>query len=284
MNRTSFPLEQDMEYVRVNGYRVRFLEKGKGFPLLLLHGLGASLEWWQFNVDPLSRHYRVIALDFIGFGYSSKLLSEYSLSNASKFLISFLDTLKIKKISLIGNSMGGLISLSTALQYPERIEKLVLVDNAGFGRELSFILRLGSLFPVGEIVLALRNKFTANILLSQLFYNPQKLPPNLTSCVLRILDLPHSSDVLLRALRYGVNLRGLRRDIWKPIQGKVSLLNHPTLIIWGDEDKIISVDQAYRGKRMISRSKLHIFEKCGHLPQVEWAEEFNHLVLGFLQS
>lgn len=274
----------NVKYTNVDSYRVRLQEKGDGFPLLLMHGLGASLEWWQFNVDSLSRKYRVIALDFLGFGYSSREINEYSLSYASKFLFSFLDTLEIDKASLLGNSMGGLISLSAALEYPERIEKLVLVDNAGFGRELSFILRLGSLFPVGELALALRNKLTVNTLLSQLFYDPQKLPPNLVDCVLRIFNLPRSSQTLLRILRYGVDVKGLKRDVWKPLQEKIGFLSCPTLIIWGRQDRITPVDQAYRGQKLIKNAALHIFEKCGHMPQVEWAEEFNDLVLDFLDS
>jgi 4,5:9,10-diseco-3-hydroxy-5,9,17-trioxoandrosta-1(10),2-diene-4-oate hydrolase len=272
------------KYMNVDSYRIRFQEKGEGFPLLLMHGLGASLEWWQYNVNSLSRKYRVITLDFLGFGYSSRQINEYSLSYASKFLISFLDTLEIDKAFLLGNSMGGLISLSVALEYPERIEKLVLVDNAGFGRELSFILRLGSLFPVGELALALRNKFTVNMLLSQLFYDPQKLPPDLVDCVLRIFNLPYSSKALLRTLRCGVDLQGLKRDVWKPLQEKISVLICPTLIIWGVQDKITPVNQAYRGQKLIEQAALYIFEKCGHMPQVEWAEEFNNLVLDFLES
>ena len=274
----------NVKYMNVDSYRIRLQEKGGGFPLLLMHGLGASLEWWQFNVDSLSRKYRVIALDFLGFGYSSREINEYSLSYASKFLISFLDTLEIDKASLVGNSMGGLISLSTALAYPERIEKLVLVDNAGFGRELSFIIRLGSLFPVGELALALRNKFTVNMLLSQLFYDPQKLPLNLVDSVLRIFNLPHSSKALLRALRSSVDLKGLKRDVWKPLQEKINLLSCPTLIIWGHQDKITPVDQAYQGEKLIKEAALYIFDKCGHMPQVERAEEFNNLVLDFLES
>lgn len=273
-----------MKYLNINGHRIRFLEKGEGFPLLLLHGLGASIEWWQFNINSLSQKYRVIALDFLGFGYSSKEISEYSLSYASKFLVSFLDVLKINKASLIGNSMGGLIALSTALQNPERIEKLVLVDNAGFDRELTFILRLASLFPIGELALALRNRFTVNMLLSQLFYNPKKLPPNLINCVLKIYELPLSREVLLRILRYGVNLQGLKRNILHPILERISSLGHQTLIVWGEQDKITPVDQAYKGKRLIKHSKVQTFEKCGHMPQVEWAEEFNQLVLDFLKS
>lgn len=273
-----------MKYVSVNKHRIRFVEKGKGFPLILIHGLGASIEWWQHNIDFLSQKYRVIAFDFPGFGYSSKILNEYSLSYASKLIISFLDALGIRKASLIGNSMGGLISLSTALQYPQRIEKLILVDNAGFGRKLSFLLRLGSLFPVGELVLALRNQHTVKILLTQLFYNSKKLPSNLTHSILKIFDLPHRGEVFLHALRSGINVWGLKEEILSPIVEKTNLLSPPALIVWGAQDRIIPVSQAYRGNKLINHSRLYIFEKCGHMPQVEHAEEFNHLVLDFLET
>lgn len=273
-----------MKYVCLDNLRIRFVEKGKGFPLVLIHGLGASVEWWQYNIDFLSQRYRVIAFDFPGFGYSSKILNEYTLSYSSKLLISFFDALGIPKAFLIGNSMGGLISLSAALQYPERVEKLVLVDNAGFGRKLSLLLRIGSLFPVGELVLALRNQYTVKILLNQLFYDSSKRPSNLTNCVLRIFDLSQSGEVFLRALRSGINVSGLKDEILSPILEKTTLLSLPTLIVWGAQDRIIPVSQAYRGQALINHSRLCVFENCGHMPQVEHAEEFNHLVLNFLES
>jgi len=272
-----------MRYVNVDGRRIRFLEQGEGFPLLLVHGLGASVEWWQFNVNFLSQKYRVMAFDFHGFGHSSKAMEKFSLSYASKFLVSFFDTLKIDKVSLVGNSMGGLISLYTALQYPERIEKLVLVNNAGFGQKISFLLRLSSLFPVGELALILRNQFTVKILMDQLFYDPKKLPLRLVNYALKIYDLPESGKALLQTLRSGINLWGLKKEIWYPILKKVASLPHPTLIVWGEQDRITPVSQAYRGQELIKHSNLYIFERCGHMPQIEWAEEFNHLVLDFLE-
>ncbi|MFB0566770.1 MAG: alpha/beta fold hydrolase [Candidatus Aminicenantaceae bacterium] len=269
--------------MKIKGYNIRFIEKGEGFPLLLIHGLGASLEWWQFNIDCISQKYRVIAFDFLGFGYSTKSLEEYSLSYASEFLISLLDAFKIEKAILIGNSMGGIIALNTAIQFQQRVEKLVLVSNAGFGRKLSYLLCLGSIFPIGELALALRNEFTVRILLSQLFSDPKKLPLNLIHCVQKIFDLHRSPDAFLKTLRSGVNIRGLKKAVWHPVVKKAPSLPHPTLIIWGEHDKIIPVYQAYLGHKLIKHSELCILKKCGHTPQVERPDEFNRLVLEFLE-
>lgn len=272
------------QYIEVDGYSIRFFEKGKGPPVLLIHGLGASIEWWQFNLDILSQKYRVIAFDFLGFGLSSKPEIEFNLDVATKFLFSFLDAFNLPRASLIGNSMGGLVALSSALSAPERVENLVLVNNAGFGSELSIFLRLGAVFPIGELALAIKNRITVKMILSQMFYDPKKLPEQMVNCVLEIFNRPQSGETLLKVLRYGVTLKGLKKKIWFPLIEKASFLPHRTLILWGANDRIIPVSQAYVGDRLLKNSQLHIFEKCGHVPQVECPEEFNRAVLDFLES
>lgn len=279
---SSVPLKET--YISINGYDVRMSEKGSGPAVILLHGLGGSLEWWELNLNALSQKYRVIAFDFLGFGYSAKPKIRFSLDVASDFMLSFLDAFDLSKASLIGNSMGGLIALSTASKIPERVDKLILVDNAGFGPELSFILRLASVYPVGEFALAIRNRFTARMILSHLFYDSKKLPSRLVNCVLRVFDLPRTGEACLEVLRSGVNLRGLRNRIWFSIVEKASSLPQKTLIIWGVNDRITPLFQAYTGKSLIKNSKLLVFQKCGHLPQVEWAEKFNRSVMNFLES
>lgn len=271
-------------YISVNGHKIRFLESGKGPPLILIHGLGGSLEWWEFNLDAFSQKYCVIAFDFFGFGLSSKPEVRFSLDFASEFMVSFMDTFQLSKASIIGNSLGGLIALFTALKKPERIDKLVLVDSAGFGSELSVLLRIGSVFPVGELALVLRNHLTVKIFLSRLFHDRRKIPSHMIDCVLRMFSLPRTGKVCLRVLRSGVNLKGLKEDIFLSVIKRASSLPHKTLIVWGADDKVTSVRQAYKGRGLIKNSRLHIFEKCGHLPQVEWSEKFNRLVLGFLES
>jgi pimeloyl-ACP methyl ester carboxylesterase len=279
---SSAPLRET--YISVNEYDVRISEKGSGPSVILLHGLGGSLEWWELNFHALSQKYRVIAFDFLGFGHSAKPKIRFSLDVASDFMLSFLDVLALSRVSLIGNSMGGLIALHTASKIPERIDKLILVDNAGFGSRLSLVLRLASVYPIGEFALATRNHFTARMFLSHLFYDSRKLPARFVDCVLRIFDLPRTAEAFLEVLRFGVNLKGLRDNIWVSIVEKAPSLPHKTLIIWGAEDKITPLSQACTGKNLIKNSKLLVFEKCGHLPQMEWADNFNRSVVNFLES
>jgi len=278
----TFPLKE--KYISIAGYKIRFKEQGNGHPLILLHGLGSSLEWWDYNIEALSQKYRVIALDFPGFGLSSKSEVKLSLDFTSRFMESFLDAFHLPQASLIGNSMGGLIALYTALRIPERIERLILVDPAGFGPNLSVLMRAGALYPVGELALALRNRIFVRFYLSRMFYDRKKVPSSLIDTVLRIFSLPKSQKVCLQVLRYGVNLRGLREKIWLPVVEKASSLYHKTLIIWGAEDRIVPLNQAYLGERLIKNSRLHVFERCGHIPQVEYPVKFNRVVFSFLES
>ena len=272
------------DYLSVAGHRIRFLEKGKGSPLVLLHGLGGSLEWWEYNLDAFAQKHRTIAFDFPGFGLSSKSGLDFRHGSASDFLVSFLDVFQLNKASLLGSSMGGLVAFLTAASWPERVDKLVLVDNAGFGVKLSFPLRLGTVYPFGEIVLSLRSRAVARLFLSRLFYDSQKIPEHLIPTVLKFFDLPQTRKACLRVLRSGVDLRGLKKDIWIRFLDKAGSLPHKTLIVWGMNDKVAPLSQAYVGRELIRNSQLHVFDKCGHLPQVEWPEEFNRVVLDFLGS
>ena len=187
------PLEE--KYISIAGYKIRFIERGSGHPLILLHGLGSSLEWWDYNIEALSQKYRVIAFDFPGFGLSSKSEANLSLDFASRFMESFLDAFHLPQASLIGNSMGGLIAFYTALKIPERVERLILVDPAGFGPNLSMFMRAGAFYPVGELVLALRNRILVRFYLSRMFYDRNKVPSSLINAVLHIFSLPQSRNV-----------------------------------------------------------------------------------------
>ncbi len=276
-------IEAKETYIRVNGYQIRYVEKGRGSPLILIHGLGASLEWWKDNIEPLSQNHHVIAFDFLGFGYSARPEEELDIGLAIKFMRSFLDVFSLPKASLVGNSMGGLIALVAALNMPERIDKIVLVDSAGFGQELSGILRWASVPPIGELALSIRTRQTVRMLIAQMFYDPNKIPRELVNSVLKIFAQPRTREVCLKVLRYGVNRRGLREEILSLILTKSPSIIHPTLIVWGAEDTIAPLSQAHRGKSLIRTSKLCIFEKCGHVPQVEMPEKFNQLVLNFLK-
>jgi 2-hydroxy-6-oxonona-2,4-dienedioate hydrolase len=105
---------------------------GRGAPVVLLHGLGGDGSRWAPNIGPLAADFRVIALDEIGFGQSDKPLANYHVGMLSEFLADFLKAIGVSKASLVGNSMGGFVAAYTAVHYPNSVDRLVLVDGAGY--------------------------------------------------------------------------------------------------------------------------------------------------------
>src|ERR1017187_2075541 len=119
----------------VFGQSVHYYEAGQGPAVVLLHGLGANAGIWAANIGPLSAQYRVIAPDQIGFGHSDKPLIDYKIATFVDFLYGFMQGQKIAKATLVGNSLGGWIAVEFAIQHPEMVEKLVLVDAGGLSFE-----------------------------------------------------------------------------------------------------------------------------------------------------
>ncbi|MBM3238514.1 alpha/beta fold hydrolase [Candidatus Poribacteria bacterium] len=278
----------ESQYIQIGDVNVHYLtaptsvigEEGKSSPVILIHGLGAFAETWIYNILPLSKKFCVYAPDVVGFGHSDKPDVIYSLAYFVNFLEDFMDALSIERASIVGNSMGGLIALSFALEHPERVDKLVLVDNAGFGKKVSWGLRLLTLPLIGKLLTAKTSKSGIKRGLSGSFYNSKFVTDEWVEKAYAISRLPGSKRTFLATLRSGVGILGLKREAI--LLDKLPQLQVPTLIVWGKEDKVISVSQAYAAFKKIPKAQLHIFEKCGHAPQVEKAEEFNRVVSEFL--
>ncbi len=129
-------------YLTVSGLRIRYRIAGQGEPILLVHGLGASLEFWDWTLPLLSRRYQVAAFDLPGFGWSDTPPYElFSLEGATKLIAGVLDALGWRSATIIGNSMGGLLALNLALTESKRVDRLVLVNGGGLGQEVRWTLR-----------------------------------------------------------------------------------------------------------------------------------------------
>jgi pimeloyl-ACP methyl ester carboxylesterase len=125
------------QYVKVGSINTRFWASGdQGPPVILVHGLGGSVENWVYNIEPLAQRHRVYALDLKGFGRTDKTPLLREMEELMQFVIDFMEVQEIPRASLVGNSLGGGIVLSIAIRSPEKVDKLVLVDNAGMGRDV----------------------------------------------------------------------------------------------------------------------------------------------------
>jgi pimeloyl-ACP methyl ester carboxylesterase len=270
------------QYVKVGNINTRFWMVGdKGTAVLLLHGLGGSVENWVFNMEQLAQNHRVYAVDGVWFGRSDKPAGRITISQEVQFIKDFMDGQHIDKASLVGNSAGGLMALRLAIQFPNRVEKLVLVDSGALGREVILSFRLASIPLIGEFFTRpSRNGVTR--LWRQIVYDPALVTDDLVEEAYQLASLPGAQRSLLSAIRAGINFLGQRTDMTHSILDNLASIVTPALIIWGQQDRIIPVSHAYVAAKKIPNAELHIFDHCGHMPQMEHPNEFNELVLEFL--
>src|SRR3954467_6317410 len=118
--------------VTVLGFKLHYLEAGRGAPIVLLHGLGGDGSRWRPNIEPLAKDFHVFALDQIGFGESDKPLANYHTGMLAEFLVDFLKAVNVPKASLVGNSMGAGVALYTAAKFPQAVERIVLAAGGGY--------------------------------------------------------------------------------------------------------------------------------------------------------
>ncbi|MEW5802355.1 MAG: alpha/beta hydrolase [bacterium] len=256
--------------ISLHKMKLYYLEAGKGPHLVLVHGLGASSLGWILNIKPLAERFHVLAPDQIGSGRSDKPLLSYRISLMSEYLFEFLSALKVSRIVLVGSSMGGWISTHFTVNHPDMVEKLVLVDSAGYalGQTLSAKER--------ELLNAVTLSST-RVFARQLFFCPDFIEDAGLKMRLRMKlnsPEPYVIDRFLDAV-------DKNQDV---VDDQLSQIKVPTLIIWGKDDQVIPVAHALRFHKEIAGSKLVIFDQCGHVPQVEKAARFNQEVLNFLMK
>ena len=276
------PTYQD-RYVEVGGKKIRYWEEGKGPAVVLVHGLAASAEFWLYNIEALASLHRVVALDLLGFGRSGKEIGEFSLPYSASFMVDFLDAVGVQQASLVGNSLGGLVCLQTAVDFPRRVDRLVLVDPAGFGRELNPLLRLWSIPVTGSWVFWLCQRLFPH-LRQWLYPGSDSITKGWLLRATEVLRTPGLRENVVRVARIGVNLHGQREELFRELHEQLATMTVPTMIIWGDDDPVVPVGHAYVARSLIPGSEVRIMKGCGHLPQLERPEEFNRLVLDFLGS
>jgi len=249
------------------GRNIRYYDIGSGPPLVLIHGIGGDADEWAFCLEPLSASHRVIALDLLGFGRSDKPFLAYSIAVFVEVLEAFLHKLQLARPTLIGESLGGWITAAYALQDPQAVDKLILVDAAGVWgdtKDLPVDLHVSTRQHMSEIMhLLFYDKTLATDALIDFAYE-------------RHLERGDGFTIhcVLQNLRDG-------RDF---LDDKIAALKVPALIIWGEDDELIPVATGRLIHRLIPNSRLEVIPQCGHLPALEKPIEFTNCVLNFLRQ
>lgn len=259
--------------IEVDGHTVHYLDGGKGEVILCIHGFGGTMDHWTRFARYMTDEYRVVAPDLPGFGDSSFIDGQsYTIQKQVERVHQFAQKLKLKNFHIVGNSMGGYIAGFYAFTYPDDIKTLGLIAAAGVKSpnesELAKELKRGNNPLIVEDVKSYDN------LMEFVFYKPIWLPTF--------------------AKKYfatkAVEKKSHFQYIFKQIHDVTTLeqylnkINTPTLILWGENDRVLDVSGAYVFKKGIGNSQLVIFKKCGHLPMIENPKETATVYKKFLQG
>jgi pimeloyl-ACP methyl ester carboxylesterase len=273
------------KYVLVDGISIRYVVSGSGPPVLLIHGLGEFLESWLSNIDALSEYFTVYAIDLPGHGLSEGSKEDYSLAFVVRFITGFSDVMGIQRTSLIGRSLGGPICLRVAMDFPEKVDRLVLVSSGGFGREVPLTYRLAALPLLSDILLGppvIFNKATLRFGMRRQFHNLETIPEEWIEAALKYLKMPKRNETIRNMLKTNTSI-GSRR-LKETVAPKMPLVETPTLIIHGTQDKLVPIGHVHSVSNLIPQARLEIIDDCGHNPQLEKPEEFNERVIAFLRG
>ncbi len=274
---------QPVNQIKVKGQTVAYVEHGLGPPLILIHGFSGSIWQWEYQQTALSQSHRVITLDMIGSGWSDKPDWQYTPMELVDFFRDFLDVLHIERATLIGNSLGAGVAIGMALTYPERVDRLILIGGLPdhieerlasplLKQALSlhpptWLARLGSWFL---------GRGSTERILKELVHDHEKLTPLVIDRATRNRERPGIISPLL-ALTKNIPL-------WE--QGfamRFQDISHPTLLLWGAQDKIFLPEVGQDLHSKIPHSSLTLIENAGHIPQWEEPETINAHILQFLK-
>ncbi len=269
--------------VQVEGVRLRYRQEGSGPAVLLLHGVGASLEFWDWTVPVLRQAFTTLAVDLPGFGRSAFTPAVLSPEGAARLPWAFLDAVGVERAALVGSSLGGTVAVLAAGAAPRRVWAVALAAPGGFGREVSVLLRLATLPGVGEALVAAARR-APRLALARVFADSRRIPPALVATVQAHAARGAPGRAYLRVLRYALTLRGVRPALVAAVRAAAARIEAPTLVVWGARDRVIPPAHATMVAASIPQAQVRMLEGCGHLPLVEAAETFTALLASFLRD
>ena len=257
------------KFINIDENKIRYLESGNsGNTLVLIHGLGASAERWEYVIPHFKDHFRVIVPDLIGFGYSDKPLVDYTTEFFAEFLKKFLDKLEISNPIIIGSSLGGQITAEYTINNNSSVQKLILVSPSGAMKQSTPALDayvMAALYPSQD---------TAQSAFEMMSGASKDIDPKIIKGFIERMQLPNAKMAFMSTLL------GLKNA--QPLTEKLSSITVPTMVVWGEADPVIPVSYADSFVSTIKDCRFYRMDGCGHTPYVEDPNTFVKIVLEFL--
>ncbi|MGI8594791.1 MAG: alpha/beta fold hydrolase [Solirubrobacteraceae bacterium] len=270
--------------ITLHGHDVRFRSAGSGPVILLIHGITGSSRTWEEVIPALARDHTVIAPDLLGHGESAKPRGDYSLGAYASGIRDLLLALGHDRATVVGHSLGGGVAMQFGYQFPERLDRLVLVSSGGLGREVSILLRSAAL-PGAELVLpllvapALRDATAAVAgFLGRLGLRPGYDVEEMARGFASLGDL-QTRQAFIHTVRGIIAWDGQRVSAMDRLYLAADI---PTLVVWGERDPVIPAAHGEQAHEVVSGSRLEVFPGAGHFPHRHDPERFTDVLLEFI--
>ena len=269
--------------VLVQGRKIAYLDIGQGDPVVLIHGFGGSMWQWEHQQTTLSKHMRVITLDLLGAGLSDKPDMAYSPDQMLDFFVGFMDALRLPRATLAGNSMGAGLAIGMALTHPDRVTTLILIDGLPdrvLDKLTSPSIRraLETRAPAWLVTLGnwLFGEWMTESILQEIVYDPTLLTPAVIERSKRNRKQP---GLTAPTMTIRDNL-----PLWESgFARRLGEIRHPTLILWGEEDRVFPIAVGEALHRTITGSRLVRIPNAGHIPQWEQPAISNDAMVEFFR-
>lgn len=268
----------------VHGHPVSYRGSGHGPVVVLVHGLARCSDTWDAVLPALAERYTVVAPDLLGHGRSTKPFGDYSLGAQASLVRDLLGALGHQRATVVGHSFGGGVAMQFAYQFPEWCERLVLVCSGGLGRDVHPVLRAAAL-PGAELVLPLAGGARSGVdgaarLLERIGFRTSPALDEIRAALGALAD-PELRHAFLCTVRSVIDPRGQRVDATDRLYLTSAM---PTMIVWGDGDRIIPVEHAREAHAVMPGSRLHVFPGAGHFPHRDDPSGFVAVVREFIDS
>jgi len=261
--------------INIPDFKIVYLEGGTGEPIIMLHGFGGDKDNWLRFAKYFTPSYRVIIPDLPGFGESSKPENaQYTIMSQVEKLNALAKELKLTDFHIIGNSMGGNIAGAFAAAHPEMVKTLGLFDSGGVKSPMKSELHL--IMETGINPLIVNNTEDYDRLLAFNFYKPIPIP----SFVKKVL-----AEKAAKASEFNQKIfKESTQDDFLLLESKLAMIKAPTLIVWGDSDRVIHVSSVPVFEKKIKNVRSVIIKECGHLPMLEKPQETADAYKNFLKD
>jgi pimeloyl-ACP methyl ester carboxylesterase len=272
--------------IELHGQPVTYLQSGEGPPLVLIHGITSRASSWEQVIPGLAERHTVIAPDLMGHGGSAKPRGDYSLGSHASGVRDLLIALGHSRVTVVGHSLGGGIAMQLAYQFPERVERLVLVSSGGLGREVGMLLRAATL-PGAELVLPLvtgRGVNNAGAFVGRALGKVGLRPsPYIQGMAEGFASLgePDARRAFLHTVRSIADPSGQRVDARDRLYLAEAM---PVLVVWGGKDRMIPVAHGQAAAKAMPHSRLEVFDRAGHFPFNDEPARFVQLLHDFVAT